>query len=252
MNNDFWVDYNTNTNRHSSCHFHPYYEICYFETGSRTYTVGERYYSIYSNSVILIKPYIQHSTKGSSHSTRTVLYFEADLLQKYFSPALSAALLRCFDEPVRILETADTEVKTIVKKIREADGDNNEALCALLLAQLMARLCSTQPTEKPEVAGSPITASVITYVHENIHWLNNIDTVARHFNISASYLSSVFKNDVGIPIKHYIINLRINMACKALVLTDKSVSEISRSSGFASASHFCNTFKKVYDVRLQA
>ena len=239
----FNIDYNNDTTIHSSSHFHTYYEICFFEAGNRTYLIGEDYYEIFPNCVTLIKPYVQHSTKGSSHASRTVIYFTEDFLREHFTEKLVLELISCFDETVKRLNEK-SYIKRNVEKLQEANANNNKAECALLLAQLLLTLRSESPLNSHNGNSNFLIPSIIVYINDNLCMINDVKGIADNFHISVSYLAAIFKNTIGIPIKQYIINMRINTACKELVTTNKSISAITKDCGFNSSTHFSNSFRQ--------
>ena len=68
--------------------------------------------------------------------------------------------------------------------------------------------------------------------------------VARKFNISPSYFSTIFRKELGITYRDYISKLRINHAKLLLRTTNLKCSEISLRSGFNDAHYFSVVFKK--------
>lgn len=73
---------------------------------------------------------------------------------------------------------------------------------------------------------------VATYIFE--HYTENIllEDVADKFDMSKSFLSKRFKTATGFGFKEYIINLRIQNACRLLLETNKSITDIAFECGF--------------------
>ena len=57
-----------------------------------------------------------------------------------------------------------------------------------------------------------------------------------------------FKRMKGISFTNYLNTYRMDIACRLLSTTDKSVSEIAYGVGFNNLSHFCRTFLKYKEV----
>lgn len=244
-NNEFGIDYSNDTVKHTTCHFHAFYELCFYESGNRTYAIDNEYFNVYSNCVTLIKPYIQHSTKGSSHAARTVIYFTENFLRKYFTESTIKEILLSYEEKVKYFDTNYMGVKRLVDGILKAHEHNNELLCVMYLAQLLLEVKNyKQQFKTQENYIDTVISNAINYIHSNFNSIKSLEEIAKKLHISVSYLSSLFKNAIGTPIKQYIINTRINYACKALISTDKSAIRISEDCGFSSPTHFNNTFKK--------
>lgn len=77
--------------------------------------------------------------------------------------------------------------------------------------------------------------------HCNNHTISNLaDTVA----LSSSRLSHLFKEQIGIPLKSYILLHQMECAFREL-LAGKSVTEAAMSAGFDTPSHFAATVKRM-------
>ena len=89
---------------------------------------------------------------------------------------------------------------------------------------------------------------VATYIFE--HYTENIllEDVADKFDMNKSFLSKRFKTATGFGFKEYIINLRIQNACRLLLETNKSITDIAFECGFNSVSSFNRSFKKVKGI----
>ena len=68
--------------------------------------------------------------------------------------------------------------------------------------------------------------------------------------MNKSFLSKRFKTATGFGFKEYIINLRIQNACRLLLETNKSITDIAFECGFNSVSSFNRSFKKVKGILL--
>lgn len=56
--------------------------------------------------------------------------------------------------------------------------------------------------------------------------------------MSKSFLSKRFKTATGFGFKEYIINLRIQNACRLLLETNKSITDIAFECGFNDSNYF--------------
>lgn len=67
--------------------------------------------------------------------------------------------------------------------------------------------------------------------------------VAGRFNISPSYFSTVFKQEVGISFREYLSKIRINRAKDLLRTTNIKCSEVAYQSGYNDPHYFSSNFK---------
>lgn len=72
----------------------------------------------------------------------------------------------------------------------------------------------------------------------------NISFLANHMNVSLSYLSTVFKQSMGINLSTYIINLRIEKAQQLLTHFQYPICDISLQCGYEDPRYFSKIFKK--------
>ncbi len=68
--------------------------------------------------------------------------------------------------------------------------------------------------------------------------------VAQEFNMSPSYFSTVFRQELGLTYRDYISKLRINYAKQLLRTTNLKCSQITYRSGFNDSHYFSVVFKK--------
>lgn len=82
------------------------------------------------------------------------------------------------------------------------------------------------------------------WIKVNISPHLTVNDVAHKFELNPSYLSREFKKEVGIPLKSYIIDMKLDHAKYLLIASSLSISEIAYRSYFSDAKLFMHTFKK--------
>ncbi|MCL2426164.1 MAG: AraC family transcriptional regulator [Oscillospiraceae bacterium] len=82
------------------------------------------------------------------------------------------------------------------------------------------------------------------YIYEHLHSTITIDELANHVGLNSSYLSTLFKKEVGISASEYIRRKRIEAGENMLKYSNFSLSEISEYLAFSSYSHFAGIFRK--------
>ncbi len=66
--------------------------------------------------------------------------------------------------------------------------------------------------------------------------------LAHNCQISTSRLSHLFKADIGINVKHYRLDCRLQIAAEMLVSADRPIKEIAYSVGYRHCSSFVRAF----------
>lgn len=241
----FSVDFVANTTKNTACQFHNAYELCFFFAGTRTYIVNEQIYDAEPYSLIIIPPYMQHSTCGTEAVTRAVVYFTKSFLLDYFSENFTQELLLKLSSPF-FARTSDNEFSRLIERIKTAHSEHRKTDAALCLAQLlqMANTAEQIPAkQKSEMVQNTITRA-LKYIETNFSEIRNLEEIAKKLKISLSYLEASFRKSTGTSLMQFVIKTRLNHATKLLLETKKSIAEISLLCGFHSSTHFSNTFKK--------
>ncbi len=87
-------------------------------------------------------------------------------------------------------------------------------------------------------------SKILSCIKENISFPLTLQFVAEECGISAQYLSTYFKKEMGINFKTYVDTLKISNAKKQLEQSDMSIQEIALSLGFSESKNFIRVFKK--------
>lgn len=92
---------------------------------------------------------------------------------------------------------------------------------------------------------SPIIIKAIRYISE--HYSDNIslETTAKFIHTNATYLSSLFKKEIGMTFTTYLSQLRIHQSLRLLTDTNIDLTSISYSVGFNSQSYFTKVFREI-------
>lgn len=101
---------------------------------------------------------------------------------------------------------------------------------------------------RKKVSYSKAILLCIDYIYNHIHERITVNELAEYTNLSSSHLSKLFKKEVGISISEYIREEKINTAQNLLNYSELSLIEIANYLGFASQSHFIQTFEKYMGI----
>ena len=83
------------------------------------------------------------------------------------------------------------------------------------------------------------------YVFAHLHGKLTVREIAHAIGLEENYLSSLFKRQVGESLTGYILREKIKLAENLLMYSAYSYVQIASYLGFASQSHFGQTFKKI-------
>lgn len=88
----------------------------------------------------------------------------------------------------------------------------------------------------------------IDYIYENLGLDLSVKAIAATMRLNATYLSRLFRREVGISIKQFVKEARVDTAKNLLRYSDLSYLVISTSLGFSSQSSFIVVFKEITGV----
>ena len=99
-----------------------------------------------------------------------------------------------------------------------------------------------------EAQKSQLIKGVISHINERYAEDIHLDSIAKKFWVSPSYLSRQFKDKLGLNITRFIMERRVYAAQNLLLTTDFRISEIALQTGFRGATYFNTVFKRITGV----
>lgn len=92
---------------------------------------------------------------------------------------------------------------------------------------------------------SPRLAKMMTYIEEHLTEKIELAQVAEHVNLSRTYASAVFREELGITMSEFIMRERMLEAKRMLRDTDLTVAVIASRLAFCSQSYFTKNFTEL-------
>ncbi len=96
----------------------------------------------------------------------------------------------------------------------------------------------TQPT-------GAIVKQASAYIQQNYTRSFSLVELAETIGVSKSYLSRIFKMDMGISLWDYLNRFRNQKARELLLLTDESITEIAAAVGYEDVGYFSRVFREI-------
>jgi AraC family transcriptional regulator of arabinose operon len=150
-----------------------------------------------------------------------------------------ATLLRGQDDDFR------HELDRIFSEI-DAWSINADAFATEMSFNLLERaiLICSRYNEKPVADYDPRLAGVCSYIAENIEKPLTLDVIADHARLSVSRLAHLFQDRYGCSVMAWRDDLRMQLACRILRMTDAPVKQVAIRVGYANPLHFSKMFRK--------
>jgi len=127
--------------------------------------------------------------------------------------------------------------------IRNADAANSVEALAKLHQDMVLDFTTRMHQLDKDAANSMLVLHAIDFIHKNLRKPIKEKEIADHLQVNSSYLSTQFKQEIGVGIKLYIQQLRVEAAKNMLKYSDYSFSDISNYLCFTSHSYFIKIFK---------
>jgi two-component system response regulator YesN len=111
------------------------------------------------------------------------------------------------------------------------------------LGNVAIKICNYIDMRKKS-GNEELKLAMLDYIHRN--YTDNslsLDMISSELNVTAKYLSRIFKETVGCRFGDYVRQLRIKRAKILLTDSDMSVSEIVNTIGYNDAANFIRTFR---------
>lgn len=125
-------------------------------------------------------------------------------------------------------------LRTVCKEIDEPSTAFASACEELLRDLEQQRQASPVIMAVTEIIGSE-------YMNKEL----SLGTVAERVNISAGYLSRLFREEIGVGFSEYLIRTRVREAIRLMTQSEAKIGEVADCVGYRSLHYFSNAFKKI-------
>ena len=96
---------------------------------------------------------------------------------------------------------------------------------------------------KSKICSRPVSICM-DYIYDNLHTRITLNTLAKHADLSPSYLSRLFHTETGVTVSDYIQQKKIETAQNMLLYSSYTPSDIAAILAFPSQSYFTEIFRK--------
>lgn len=222
-------------------------ELQFISGGKADIRIGGHVYHVQKGDVVIYNAGVLHD---ECPDLKCGISFYNCAVKNFHAPCLPENIFLSHDvKPVLHTEKMSGVVETIFRELFEQVSQKkfcSAEICHHLLNALLVILSNQIPHEKI-IRRDKFDASFRKckeFIDE--HFAENISVVqmSEIANMSVSGFSHHFKKIFGLSPGQYLIRLKIGMAQKLLIGTDKSITEIGMELGYDNVSHFNNQFKK--------
>lgn len=245
--------------RNSGYHFkgekHNYFELTYVDRGRLCTEVEGQHYELTEKELIIYGPGQFHSQsipEGCSCSYVTIIFDMETIVYDVESTHYELLLNKVFEYDKKIYTLLKTFVSESTSQIPYM---NSLMLC--LLQETIIRLLQSEfigkKSERP-VTGArqhyqdELLEKILAYIDETIYEPLTIAEICQKFSMSRSSLQILFKENLDMPPKKYINELKLEKSRQMICENKYTISEIALMLGFNSIHYFSRAFTQKYHM----
>ncbi len=240
-------------------HYHPEYELTYIVEGKGMRLVGDSYEPFEAGDLVLIGPMLPHTwvtdKVGKTNCQALVVQFSQKFMEQLLQFSEMKILEKLFEKAERGLQWTNpgNQTSTLMQELLHSD----DLLRFSWLLQVLHHLSAQHSTPIASLQYKPLKGNenqqrlnkVFLYVQSQFREQISLDQAAALVHLSKSAFCKFFKRASGKTFSDYTNEIRLAHACRLLVETDRSISEIATDSGFESLTYFNRIFLKKKKVR---
>lgn len=230
--------------RHDDC-----LELLYIMQGDGQYIVSGKTYLVQPGNLIICNAGIMH---GEAPYLKHCSQSYCLVLQDLSLPGLPPnTLSKTSDPPVYYFTEDRFTIEHIIFALMNAPESNGiiDLLSNAMLNLVYAKILSRQKTSiLAQNNNEEFIQNMVQFLDEHYQESLSLQELGKEFHISPSYLSHIFKTEIGLPPMKYLMNRKIGESQNLLMNTNLPISDISDSLGFHDSGHFSRTFKKYIGI----
>lgn len=245
----------------SPLHFHPEYELVYIRESSGKRIIGNLIEKFEPGDMVLIGPNLPHIWMNDDiymqghtdiRARAIVIYFHSSLFDSgLFSLAEANQinhLLKVSSSGLAIQKETRHLIAQKMERLLQVQGF--EKIMGLLeILHLLSISRDIIPINSEELHNRSNTekdrlCDVYRYVNENFRTDIQLKDVARLTNLTPQSFCRLFKKRNKIHFVEYLNQVRISSACRLLLDSDWTISEIAYNCGYKTISNFNKLFKE--------
>ncbi|GAO43871.1 AraC family transcriptional regulator [Flavihumibacter petaseus] len=246
----------------SPLHVHPEFELVYVRESFGKRIIGNGIEPFEPGDMVLIGPQLPHvwindemfmEGRADKRARSLILYFHPSILESGIFNLQEATAIRELltksGSGLSIHGVTREKVVTLMERILVAKGFE-KILCLLQLLHELSGSADLIPLNAEELINhergkeKDRLCEVYRFVNENFRTDIQLKDVSRLTNLTPQSFCRLFKKRNKIHFVEYLNQVRISNACRLLLDSDWTISEIAYNCGYKTISNFNKLFKE--------
>jgi len=252
-------------------HTHNFFELVYIDKGVGQQCINQMEFPYASGNIFLLPPLDCHSFKIKEKTTFyfisfTDLYFSKEALNSNYQDwfkKLSYILSnynKIAGDIFRSRSSLEKELLVnLIKQIHHeylAKDDYSDTIIESLMVSILnilVRNIERQYVDEGQTKEYKF-GEIIRYIQHNLYDKEKItlENLSSEFHVSPTYFSEYFKKHSTYSFQEYVIKSKLKIAETYFKHSEYSIKEVAYMLGFTDSSHLSKTFKKNYNMTIQA
>lgn len=233
------------------------HEISYIVSGEGVFIRNGKKYDVSPNMVFVVNDQDVHSIKSSKDSPIRFMCLGFSFHKEHPDFPKYAHLCRFLDELKTPLIHDKNNLFNLftlaLSEVANTDALSTEMLEAYvrqIIIQTYRNFIAVQKQKSIPVLVNdinPLIYEIIHYIDTNLTSIKKLSDIADVFDYSYAYLSRIFSQTMGLPIRAYYSQRRLEKAAEMLCEASP-VSSVSEKLQFADVPSFCKAFKAHFQM----
>lgn len=244
-------------------HYHDYYEFYYLLHGSRRMFINDKVYRIHQGDLVCIPEgeihrtsYLIEENKSPVECDRIAICFSREYIGSLIRQIGEEAFLTAFQKrkitiPSNRREYFEDLLFRMLDECQDIDG-LSKCFCVHYCEEMLLFIIRLQRMKGMKIAKGTIDdeqiLASVQYINQNYKENVTLHEMALQAGMSDSYFSKKFKQITGFGYKEYLNTVRIRNACRLLLDTNMTVTQIAGECGYMDSNYFGDAFKKVKNI----
>lgn len=240
---------------HRNLHMHKEFELCLMLSGEVELYVQKKTFLLQRGNFFLLNPKQPHEIHARQDERARILSLQVSpkFCARYFP-----LIQRIEFDPIAIrCESADATIRLIRETLLQLAAayfrgdDHYELSCYALLNHLFHTLLLTVPWHALSDSEHAAKTSVSERLNRILDYIDNhftekilLSDLALRENLSLTYLSHYFKNNLNMTFQEYVSLLRFEAARSLIEHTDDTITDIGIACGFSDNRYLNRAFRQ--------
>ncbi|MBE6596222.1 MAG: helix-turn-helix domain-containing protein [Ruminococcaceae bacterium] len=226
-----------------TAHLHYHIEVGCIIGGRTTIHVNTETYEAEAGDIFVCFPNQIHQFETLEKENYHLFIFNPNILPEF------SAIFTAMIPKSNLIKGAlnDKELLSLTYSISDSynsDKNYRDIIVRGYLLSFFGRLFGMMDLSDTRTHDTDILGTILNYCVNNYDTPLSLSVLEKELHISRYYISHVMSTKLGIGFNYYINSLRVSNACKYLLSTDLSITEISEKVGFNTLRTFNRAFSK--------